>query len=309
MRFLKNFMMKKSKKLVTHNGSFHVDDLFATAVLSILNKEKIKIIRTRDPEIIATGDYVYDVGGVYDEALRHFDHHQKGGAGKRENGIPYSSLGLVWKAYGEKICGSKEAALEIEEKIVEPIDAKDNGVDISVPKYNGIISYSAEQIFHAYAPTWLEENNDIDKIFKNEVKKIVQLLEREIEIAKTDVLGKELIRKAYIASENKKVILLKKDFPRYLVQNVLPNFSEPIYFIYPSGHSEYWKVEAVRENLNTMKSRKLFPEAWRGLMHGSKKLYEMTGVEGFRFCHSSGFFLNTTTKEGAIKLAQIALES
>jgi len=44
-----------NKKLITHNGSFHTDDVFACAALSLMlekNNEKFEIIRTRDPEII-----------------------------------------------------------------------------------------------------------------------------------------------------------------------------------------------------------------------------------------------------------------
>ena len=156
---------KKKKILITHNGSFHADDLFATATLSILNEGNVKIVRTRDQKVIATGDYVYDVGGIYDEKLNHFDHHQKGGAGKRENGIPYSSFGLVWKTYGEKLCDSKEVADKIDHKIVQPIDALDNGVDISLPKFDGVFSYGAEQIFLAFSPTWQEDSKNIDDVF------------------------------------------------------------------------------------------------------------------------------------------------
>lgn len=36
---------------------------------------------------------VVDIGGVYDLETNHFDHHQIGGAGKRENGIPYAAIG------------------------------------------------------------------------------------------------------------------------------------------------------------------------------------------------------------------------
>lgn len=313
MNFLKNFMimeiLKKNKKLITHSGSFHVDDLFATATLVILNNGKVKIIRSRNQKDFKNGDYVYDVGGIYDPATNHFDHHQKGGAGKRENGIPYSSFGLVWRAYGEKICGSKEVAERIDQKIVQPIDALDNGIDLSTPKFHGIFPYSTEQIFLACTPTWQEDNRDIDKIFKEEVKDIVKLLKREIEIAKSDEIGKEIILKAYKESTDKKIIMIDVPLPRYLIQNTLPVFPEPTYFIYPSSHSEFWKVEAIRENLNTMKSRKLFPEAWRGLMHGDVKLKEMTGVDGFRFCHSNGFFLAVASKEGAIKLAELALNA
>src|SRR3989344_6430775 len=99
------------KKLITHNGSFHADDIFAAATF-ILYLERTnndfsaqggpalgwEIIRTRDEEIIKSGDYVFDVGGVYDEVENRFDHHQKGGAGQRppppEGGaVGYASFG------------------------------------------------------------------------------------------------------------------------------------------------------------------------------------------------------------------------
>jgi uncharacterized UPF0160 family protein len=314
MNSLKKFFQKR-KILVTHDGSFHADDIFACATLFLVlekKNEKGKVCRTRNEEKIKKADYVFDVGGIYDPEKNRFDHHQKGGAGIREKNevpIPYSSFGLVWKKYGEFLCVSKEAALEIEKKIVIPVDAKDNGIDLNKPFFDGIEPYSADKIFLAFSPTFLEKDKNIDKIFKQEVKKIISLLKREIEIAQADFLGKKSIKDSYYKSEDKRIIFLEQDFPRYLIQNVLPNFPEPIYFIYPSTHSSFWKVEAVRENLNTMKSRKLFPESWRGLMHGDPKLKELTNVDGFDFCHSSGFFLTISTKEGAMKLAELALNN
>ena len=68
------------KKLITHNGSFHTDDLFACAILSIVledSGQKFEIIRTRDEDIVKNGDYVFDVGGIYDVENNRFDHHQK----------------------------------------------------------------------------------------------------------------------------------------------------------------------------------------------------------------------------------------
>ena len=53
------------KILVAHNGSFHADDIFACAtILASFPKENIKIVRTRDEEIIKSADFVVDVGGV-----------------------------------------------------------------------------------------------------------------------------------------------------------------------------------------------------------------------------------------------------
>src|SRR3989344_9093627 len=133
------FKKNSSKKLVTHNGSFHADDVFAAAVLSIYlekRRETFEIIRTRDEEIIKTGDYVFDVGGIYDADKNRFDHHQKDGAGKRDNNIEYSSFGLVWKKFGKELCNGFEKAIKsIDNRLIAPIDAADNGFDLVEKKY------------------------------------------------------------------------------------------------------------------------------------------------------------------------------
>jgi uncharacterized UPF0160 family protein len=301
-----SFFIKK-KICVTHNGTFHVDDLFATATLSILNNGNIKIVRTRDPEMFKKGDYVYDVGGENDGDKNKFDHHQKGGGGKRENGIPYSSFGLIWKKYGEQICGSKEVADYIDTKIVAPIDATDEGFDIYVPKVKEIFPYSVEAIFLSVIPTWREENRNLDKIFKKQVDKVVELLKREIKIAKDDIEGANILLEDYKNAEDKRIIVSSVDFPRYLLQNTLSKLPEPIYLVYPSSRNNSWKVEAIKKSPETMESRKLFPESWRGFTNGDERLKEVTGISDIIFCHQNGFYLNTGLKESAIKLAEKSL--
>src|SRR3989344_7590830 len=149
--------MKNLKKiLVTHNGSFHTDDVFACAALSLLlEREKVpfEIIRTRDEGVIAKADYVFDVGGVYDAEQNRFDHHQPGGAGKRENGIEYSSFGLVWRKFGEKLCGSSKVADVVDKKLVQPIDAADNGIDLIELK-GEVKPYFIQDFFKALRPSW-----------------------------------------------------------------------------------------------------------------------------------------------------------
>ncbi|KAG1660405.1 UPF0160 protein MYG1, mitochondrial [Nymphon striatum] len=73
--------------VVTHNGNFHADDVFSVAALKSIFPS-FELIRTRDLETIAKADIVIDVGGEYDADAGRFDHHQRGGAGERENGIP-----------------------------------------------------------------------------------------------------------------------------------------------------------------------------------------------------------------------------
>ncbi|HRH25138.1 MAG TPA: MYG1 family protein, partial [Candidatus Paceibacterota bacterium] len=125
-------MSSKNFVIVTHDNLFHLDDLFACAIIQIYldkKEEKYSIIRTRDKEVISNADYVVDVGDIYDASLNRFDHHQKGGAGARENNIPYASCGLVWKRYGELIAGSRIIADILDAKVFQVLDADDNGLE------------------------------------------------------------------------------------------------------------------------------------------------------------------------------------
>ena len=152
-------------RLITYNGGFHADDVFACATLMILlereNKE-VSITRTRDEALMRDAEFVFDVGGIYSPEANRFDHHQEGGAGKRDNGIPYASFGLVWKKYGEIVCGSREVADRIDKNIAQPIDAFDNGVDIFSLKESGISPVRRHTIVGVWNAVWnaTEDTND-----------------------------------------------------------------------------------------------------------------------------------------------------
>lgn len=299
-------VFKRRKILVTHSGTFHTDDIFSTAILSILNNGNIKIIRIKPGMEIPTNfDYVYDIGGIYNPDNNQFDHHQKDGP-LRENGIPYSSVGLIWKKYGEQICGNKKVAERIEKRIIVPIDALDNGVDICRNVFGDIFCYDVGDIFKSEIPTWKEDPNDMNKAFFSEVKKAIILLEREIKVAQDDIEGVEMIVDYYKHSVDKKIIILEKNFPRYLYQEVLGSLPEPIYIVLPDTRGKNWKTEAVRMNSGTKDSRKPFPLAWRGEID-LEKLREMTGIPDIIFCHRNGFLASTNSKETAILLAEKAL--
>lgn len=153
-----NMSTNMKKKIVTHSGNFHTDEVFACAVLSLLHDGNVEVVRSRDPEVWATGDYVVDVGGEYDPVRGLFDHHQVGGAGKRENGIPYSSFGLIWKEYGEKLCGGAYQVRYIDEKLVQPVDAADNGISTFDLTEKKIFPYLLHHVVTAFRPTWREES-------------------------------------------------------------------------------------------------------------------------------------------------------
>lgn len=103
------------KKIVTHNSTFHADEVSAIALLKVFNPEECFIVE-RVPHattVFKDADYVIDVGREYDNVTR-FDHHQwRGGL---------SSAGLIWNHLGVQ-----EQYPEIS-KLVEAIDHNDVGV-------------------------------------------------------------------------------------------------------------------------------------------------------------------------------------
>lgn len=92
--------------LVTHSGTFHLDDAFAYAVLRLAlglgeaGKDHA-LVRTREEAVIAAADVAWDVGAVYDAEANRFDHHQRGAPVREGDGLPYSAAGLVWRRHGE----------------------------------------------------------------------------------------------------------------------------------------------------------------------------------------------------------------
>ena len=49
------------------------------------------------PNDLPDGTIVLDIGGGK------YDHHQRGGNGARENGVPYASCGLIWREFGKEL--------------------------------------------------------------------------------------------------------------------------------------------------------------------------------------------------------------
>jgi uncharacterized UPF0160 family protein len=306
----------KTNKLITHNGSFHTDDIFACAALCLkLEKdgERFEIIRTRDEEIIKSGDFVFDVGGIYDAGKNRFDHHQAGGAGGRailsksegqkSISIEYASCGLVWKKFGAELSGSQKTADMIDDKLFTPIDAGDNGLDLVVNKYQ-TSPYLLQYAMLSMRPTWREENLTEDEMFLKSLVIAKEILSREIVQASDAVLAHDLVTNDYEKSLDKRIIILDKDYP---YENTLNVYPEPLYVIYYKKNNDNWNVKALREDPKTFKNRKDFPKSWAGLR--DKELQKITGVDDAVFCHRGLFLAVAKSKKGAIKLAQIAVES
>jgi uncharacterized UPF0160 family protein len=301
-------LFSKKKILVTHNGTFHSDDVFATAILSMLLDNNVKIIRTRDEALFAKADYVYDVGSIYDPKINRFDHHQPGGAGQRpasngvegDNAVPYAACGLVWKEYGERICGDKEVAKRIDEKLIQPIDANDNGLNL-FNVVGEVAPYTIQDILFAFRPSW-KEAPEYDKPFMEVVRLAKRILEREIIRMKDAILAENIVKEGYDKATDKRLVILDGHYPW---GETLWAYPEPLYVVYPKVDT--WRVECVRKEKYSFDNRKPLPQSWAGLR--DEELAKMTGVSDATFCHNGRFMVVSKSKEGALALAKLALNA
>ena len=286
-----------NKTIATHNGNFHADDVFSIAALKSIFPS-FKLIRTRDLALIAEADIVLDVGGEYDADAGRFDHHQRGGAGERENGIPYSSFGLIWQKYGLEICdGNEKIANAVDAGLVSTIDADDCGYG---ERADGI---SLSRTISLFNPTWQEES-DFDACFDEAVEFASRILTRFIASANAGVSAKSIVAKAIENAEDPRVIVLEKYTPWKKTVHALSE--EALYMVYPSQTGQ-WRIQTVPVEPSSFEDKKSLPKEWAGL--SDEELKEVTGIDDAMFCHNGLFIAGAESFDSAMKMASIALNN
>lgn len=301
--------------IATHNGVFHADDVFAVAALQLMDPT-LSVIRTREPKVILEAAYVVDVGGTHDPNLGRFDHHQKGRAGARPNGVLFSSFGLVWAALGKKILHAlrlndlqEEGLLPriidtVDRTLVQPIDALDNGQELystKIPSFEGIHGFGVGSVISSFNPTWLKEKS-FEHSFFVAVSVANDVLLNVISDALAKEVAKSVIREALQCDQGKPVLVLDTFVP--WAEQVRDESTHTLYCVFPS-ETGTWMVQGVNKTPGTFDLRRPLPEAWAGLRDG--EFQAATGVEDGVFCHPGRFICGAQTKEGALRLAELAL--
>lgn len=110
-------------QVITHNGTFHADEVFAIAILEKVKGHPLTITRTRHPETLTQGVanptiFVVDVGLLHEPVQHNFDHHQ--------DRHMKSAAGLVWEHFGQRVCeGSLDTADLVQETLIDLVDQMD----------------------------------------------------------------------------------------------------------------------------------------------------------------------------------------
>ena len=297
--------------VVTHGNLFHADDVFAMATLRLLGlvtslTRSINPATFADPATLARADARIDIGRKYNPETGDFDHHQEGGAGVRPNGVPYASFGLVWANYGAKLCGSLSHATVVDERLVQTVDSRDVGHDLYPElNYPNIAPYSISDAISAFNPPWHKkpQQRDFDKRFHDAVGYAMVALENEIVTAEGAAIAKETIDRALSKAGQSPIIVLDRSCPRQ--ELILDNAPYVLFMIVPTGGQ--WTVRVVQESRGILKARRYLPQNWAGKEKAD--FQGITGVPDAAFCHNSRFIAAAQSKNGALALAMLALES
>lgn len=290
-------------QVATHDGSFHADEVFAVAALGLLG-EPLEVIRTRDSALLSQADLRVDVGFRHDPGSGDFDHHQRDFDLVRDNGIGYASFGLVWREFGTRVCGGDaEVAAAIEASLVQTVDANDTGQRITQPLIEGVHPMTVNAVIAGFNARWDEDLTDDEERqrFDAAVDLARGILEREIGSVAAGRRAVHIVRDAIGAAEDPRIVNLPENVPwKQVVGTEAP---DALLVIYPKRQG--YGVETVPAELGTFVNRRDLPASWGGLEGAD--LARVTGVDDALFSHAKRFLVVARSREGAQRLALLAL--
>jgi len=293
---------KNIKTLGTHSGKFHADDVMATAMLRLL-LGNIKVIRTRDEEVLKKLDFVYDI------SLGEFDHHQLDKE-IRENNIPYAASGLVWREFGSRVIQKFNSEFNeddilsifdyIDKTLVQGIDAIDNGID-SKSEFKVT---SISDIIQNFNPTW-DDDSSKDDAFEEAVGFATVVIKRIISRQGSVIKARDIVDNGFQNREVNEIMVLKKGCPWLQQLLKIDINSEVLFVISPGDNNTEYKIQTVKKTAGTFEARKDLVESIRG--KSSDEINSIIKIDDAIFCHKAGFIASTKSLASAIKIAKLSV--
>lgn len=309
-----------AKTVVTHNGLFHADEGFGVAFLSLLLGSEVRVVRTRNPQVIEEAYVALDVGGEYDNAKLRYDHHQRKFTDVHEGtSVKLAACGLIWRHFGTCLITKLHPELDIEqvkslwqsvdETICRPVDLQDNGqgtfnvegAEAQALTITMMVSSFNQQ--DIYSPAQDEAFMRVVEILKEYILNFLRAGANKLQLLKE---AEETV-KAQLGS---RVLVLDKFLPYR--ETVLKANAEGGQFdlvTYPANGQ--WNIQTVPVDDSTenfYSQRVSLPQRLWGLT-GPDASKESLGGSALVFCHKTGFLaaVKADTAEAARKAAEAVI--
>ncbi len=279
----------------THDGTFHADEVSACALLLVFNLiDRDKIHRTRDESELAQMEYVCDVGGIYDTAIKRFDHHQNEYEGN------LASAGMIWQYLKDQGIVDTHLYEYVNHLIIIGIDAHDNGI---VLQEDGVCTFS--HVIANFVPIGEEATTEnLNQAFFEALKFVTGHFTRLFDRYHYIEQCKDKVAKAMEGES--RALIFDESMPWQENFFALGGEEHPALFVVMPSQ-EHWKLRGIPPNeIDKMAVRQPLPNEWAGLR--DEELSEVSGIEGGIFCHKGRFISVWKTKEAAMKALNKVLE-
>ena len=292
-------LLTSVKTIAVHDGTFHADDVFASAIIRMLRPD-IEIIRTRDEEKLAAAGMRIDVGGKHQPSTGDFDHHMTGGCGARKNGFPYAACGLLWKQFGMLLAKNEKVFDKVDRQLIQSIDAVDSGYSFGEDKlvYQ---HYTISDSIDSFNPAWIDADQDSDAAFLRALDFAQTILSNEIRHSTAFEAARGKVQEAIRNSKDPRYIVLDGYCPW---QEVVVLETNAQFVLFPSATGD-WRIRAVPDRIGSFFTRRSLPKHWGGLSR--EQLVAVTGIEDALFCHQALFIAGARSREGAMRMLELAL--
>lgn len=316
-------------KALTHSGNFHVDETlgyvilhYALApagdlrgrVLGTAPQDRLIFSRSRVPAQIQEADIVFDVGGIHAPPKGRYDHHMRDKP-LRDDGIPFSAAGLLWKDYGLAAIRNilphdlDEATLAaiwqaIDKSLIIPVDQDDNGV-VKMGRL------SLADIVSACSPPWdtaelygadMAQQKETEG-FANAAQAVANHLRNSIDRTRASLKATDRVLSAHKQAEDKRILLMDTGMP---TEKVIFEHNLPVVYVVSPAGSAQWNVKAIPPVRGDFGQRVSLPDAWAGLE--GQALAQVSGVADAKFAHPARFICGAASREGALEMARRALQ-
>ena len=307
----------------THDGVFHTDELMAVAILKLyieFNKCTLEIVRSRNDVSMDSADLVFDEGMMNEG--KYFDHHQPLDEYHNDDNVPLASAGLVWKDLGyhlikhvirhmefENIDDTAVLSIwnKIDTKLITPIDAADNGVNLYKDYKNRPVDLSTViTMFNHY-------QSDIqNKQFYKALKLMCSILHNFIISMIKQIYGEKQLLDLINTSENKynNICIIPKYINNWkdIVNEHFDQFEKFKLLLYPSDTEiddrgeQTWRITSFpKYKHDGFSIRCPAPLEWLSLK--GDELKRISKHNCLTFVHKNGFMGGLYgTKQDAIKV-------
>ncbi len=307
--------LSKIKHVVTHNGVFHADEVFAIAFLNIVAKRTVlnlfHVIRVNNDDIDQYKDrddvIIVDIGGG------EFDHHKL---------YPLNNTCKSYRSYARNINGVKEykrydfasfgKVVRAYHELVDPIkDLKeykyfDRNFVCKIDGYdNGDRTYNSDfsNLLNEMNPVWNAEiewvgdpEDEVSFNFMDAICFCMFIINKKLENIKAMKDAESIIEEAK-KNENNHIIILNKYVPYLGKLN-----PDTEYVIFPSKRDIGCYNISVQKNENGEFIKPL-PKEWYGYNRKENSIdnsSQKDPVKGLIFCHHTGFLAVFDSIENAV---------